>query len=163
MSDLPKHASYDPDRHGNDRWYYRRGNLRMRLAGRPGDDLFQRSYDAAHAAYELHGRVSYVYFLRVGVRVKIGTSINLKTRVSALRSGIAGKSALTHATLGDRALESQLHYRFKTDRIRGEWFRFSDEIRAWIKADQEQNRHGACLTPAPVLSHLSNSLGNSNG
>lgn len=48
MNELPKYVSYDPDRHGNPRWYYRRNGKRIRLKGCPGDETFAQSYAAVH-------------------------------------------------------------------------------------------------------------------
>lgn len=149
MVDLPKYASFEPDRHGNDRWYYRRGTKRIRLGGQPGDETFARTYDAAHQA---HGKpTKYVYFLRVGSRVKIGTTVNLKIRIAALKCAISRNASLTYAVRGDIRTEQHLHALFAADRLRGEWFRYSDQIKSWIAADKEQKRHLGVAPPAAPL------------
>jgi len=48
-----KYVVADPDRHGNERYYFRRrGFLKVRLPGEPGSDLFFAAYRAALAAVE---------------------------------------------------------------------------------------------------------------
>lgn len=158
-----KHVSYEPDRHGNDRWYYRRGNYRCRLAGRPGDELFEASFAEANTAFEQKTGVKRVYFLRAGRRIKIGTTANVESRLAALRTSIPTKSFLTHITAGGHAKEAELHRLFSEDRLKGEWFRHSDQIKAWIAADKERNKHGRCLTFQAVLSHQPKKEANSNG
>lgn len=136
MKELARYVSYDPDRHGNDRWYYRRGTKRLRLNGRPGEKVFSQSYDLAHESYEQQSKVHHVYFLRIGSRVKIGTTTNVDERIAALMTGMPGKAALSYVTKGGRQLETALHRKFAADRVRGEWFRFSDAIKQWIRDDK---------------------------
>lgn len=136
MSELPKYVSPEPDRHGNQRWYYRRAGKRVRLNGRPGEKAFDRSYDLAHDAYEERRKAHYVYFLRIGSRVKIGTTTNVDERIAALKTGMPGKPVLSYVAKGGRQLEASLHRKFAADRIHGEWFRFSEAIKQWIRDDK---------------------------
>ena len=54
--------------------------------------------------------------------VKIGYSDKPNKRLKSLQTSSANKLTLVHAVEGDKALESALHTRFATHRVRGEWF-----------------------------------------
>lgn len=162
MSALPKYVQHDRDRHGNPRWYYRRHGRRTRLDGRPGDDAFRRSYDiidAAHGKPDVplaHGGTqSFVYFIRYGnKRIKIGTCVNVRSRLQQLKTGVPGVAIVHYVTPGGRILETELHRMFTDDRISGEWFQFSAPIRDWIRADQEKRRRERGVNIAgTILSH----------
>ncbi len=73
----------------------------------------------------------YTYFIQDQQgRVKIGTSVNVQTRLSAIQTCNADK--LTLLTVLDED-EGDLHKKFDKYRIRGEWFTLSDEIREYLK------------------------------
>lgn len=76
-----------------------------------------------------------VYFVRArsGRHVKIGWSTDLPSRLSALQTAHAVPVKVLATVPGVRALESTLHERFRADRVRGEWFNLSDQIRAFIR------------------------------
>lgn len=157
MNDLPKYVSYEPDRHGNKRWYYRRGGQRVRLNGCPGAVIFSQALAEAHASYGQNGKpVKYVYFLRVGSRIKIGRTIDLRARLTSLKTAISRPTRLTYVIRGDVRIEQRLHDLFAEDHVRGEWFRYSAAIKAWIRADKEQRRHAGValfsLTATGVVS-----------
>lgn len=59
--------------------------------------------------------------------VKIGTTNDLKARVTSLRTALPGIKILASVE-GDHSLESHLHETFADDRIEREWFRKSDAI-----------------------------------
>jgi hypothetical protein len=81
---------------------------------------------------------NYVYFLRAGKRVKIGTAANVQARFQDLKTGIPGKARIYYVTPGNRALENELHQLFAADRVTGEWFRWSVAIIDWITADERR-------------------------
>jgi Meiotically Up-regulated Gene 113 (MUG113) protein len=54
--------------------------------------------------------------------VKIGLSNELERRLGDLQTGNPDELVLRHVVPGDRAVEAQLHARFKPARIRREWF-----------------------------------------
>jgi len=74
-----------------------------------------REETAAHYVY-------YVYFLRVGQKVKIGTSRTPISRVSSLATSIPDQIDQLVVVRGGRADEKRLHRRFKCHRTHGEWF-----------------------------------------
>lgn len=68
-----------------------------------------------------------VYFIRCGDLVKIGYAGRVEARVYSVRHGIPADTELlrvieTRTVAEAKALEGKLHDRFKSDRVRGEWF-----------------------------------------
>ncbi|WP_381801153.1 GIY-YIG nuclease family protein [Streptomyces niveus] len=73
-----------------------------------------------------------VYFLRNGERVKIGTTTNLRARITALS---LRQSDVILLLDGGRTLEAAMHRRFSSHRQAGtEWFNFADEIKDFVRA-----------------------------
>ena len=70
----------------------------------------------------------YVYFLKVGERLKIGFSRKLQDRVADLSTGISQHPDLLMAVRGSRAEEQALHRRLAAYRVRGEWFTASPAV-----------------------------------
>lgn len=151
MNALPKYVAPDPDRHGNERYYYRRAGRRIRLRCQPGTDEFAREVEAASTAIarlptrsrskrQSTTRLPMVYFVLYGNRrVKIGHSKQADRRLAEISAMLPGKAKLHYLTPGGQDLERRLHQMFATDRISGEWFQYSVGIRNWIAADR-QNR-----------------------
>lgn len=75
-----------------------------------------------------------VYFVRSGDLVKIGHSLNVTKRLSALQIGSPVPLELWHVVKGQRSLEKELHERFSADRAHGEWFRVSPAITEYVEA-----------------------------
>lgn len=80
----------------------------------------------------------FVYFIRWGEYMKIGTSINPERRLDQLfrfNSGTIGPPAqfgypeLVACIPGNARDERQLHRRFAAHRTTGEWFLLNDELR----------------------------------
>lgn len=72
-------------------------------------------------------RPTYVYFARLGNRVKIGISYDPVRRVSEFNAELLG------SVEGDRSLEAQLHREFSDLRTRGEWFKAKKPLLARIE------------------------------
>lgn len=66
-----------------------------------------------------------MYFVQAGQGgpVKIGFSTAPRFRLHALQTGNPFKLILHGSVAGSRVLERALHWHFRDDRIRGEWFR----------------------------------------
>jgi hypothetical protein len=77
-----------------------------------------------------------VYFVQrtTDGAVKIGTSVDPRARLMALRTASADELVLVAVTSGGHKLERQLHLRFSIQRLNGEWFRPSDELRSLIES-----------------------------
>ena len=73
--------------------------------------------------------MAYVYFIRAGKKgpIKIGMARNVARRMATMQTGNAFElnllASLKCTSRGDaQILEKQIHKRFKSQRIRGEWF-----------------------------------------
>lgn len=64
-----------------------------------------------------------VYYMLLGSRIKIGTTTNVKSRLSAVNA-----EELLATEPGDRTLEAQRHREFASLRTHLEWFRFEDPL-----------------------------------
>lgn len=77
---------------------------------------------------------SYVYMFYSAGKIKIGMSRDPIQRLDALNNSSSVPVQLVWVSFGTRRDEGILHKRFKTDRLNGEWFRLSDEIRTFINS-----------------------------
>ena len=75
----------------------------------------------------------FVYFLCSGKFVKIGFATNLLRRMDEIGSKMPGLRLKAYM-LGTMAKERELHRRFASSRVQGEWFRTSKELRAVMRA-----------------------------
>lgn len=83
-------------------------------------------YEAEKVALR-QDREGFVYYLRVGERIKVGYSVDVKRRMRAYPPG----SQLLAVEPGDRELETQRHRQFAGSRTDGrEWFRPTPDILA---------------------------------
>jgi hypothetical protein len=77
---------------------------------------------------------TYIYFVEaVGQeRIKIGKADDPAARVRQLQTGSAVELRLLAVVEGRASLEAELHSAFANDRIQGEWFRATIELREYI-------------------------------
>jgi hypothetical protein len=77
---------------------------------------------------------TFVYFAEaVGQeRIKIGRADNPEARVTQLQTGSAVELRLLGVVAGPSSLEAELHAAFANDRIQGEWFHATAELREYI-------------------------------
>lgn len=87
---------------------------------------------AAARCVEHKPRDEYVYLLREGDFVKIGSSVNPKQRLAAYGTHSPRPMELLACLPATVATEAELHTRFAAYRERGEWFRLEGELREWI-------------------------------
>lgn len=140
------------DRTGRLRVYYRRPGMKLiPLVAAPGSPLFDREYEAASqtAAIALQHKPrmraapeptrnpgtalnSGVYFIRAGQMVKIGVSVNVAARLRDHQISSSEPLYLMLVMPGNAAKERELHARFKSKRVHGEWFKIDDEIAAYV-------------------------------
>lgn len=67
--------------------------------------------------------------------VKIGFASNVDDRRSTLQTSSHYTLKILATIKGTRATEKELHCRFESDHIRGEWFRRSEAVEAFIAAN----------------------------
>lgn len=79
-----------------------------------------------------------VYFIRANNKhIKIGYSKCPIDRAKSLQTGSPVKLHIQATMNGDSKTESGLHEMFKHLRAKGEWFRYTDEIKWFIRAVKE--------------------------
>ena len=84
--------------------------------------------------------VGLIYIIRAGERLKIGWARNAEQRRSELQTGSPDRLEIVVVFPGTRAEEAELHRRFVRDRCDEggqEWFRLSDDIRAFIEGQRQ--------------------------
>ena len=80
--------------------------------------------------------VSVVYFIKNGNRVKIGTTKDVQSRIKSFRVANPNNLKLLATIVGGRELERELHEKFSSCHIIGEWFNLSPDILDYIKPYQ---------------------------
>lgn len=80
---------------------------------------------------------SYVYFIRAGKAVKIGFSGWPHSRMTDIQHTNPEKLELLGFIPGGLETERALHEEFAKHRLRGEWFRFTEEIQKFIREQTE--------------------------
>src|SRR6266481_301165 len=101
-----------------------RNEKAKKYVGTPGNSPFRKHLN------QLSGLI---YFFRSGELIKIGWSKEPASRLRELSTGNPNLELV--ATMeGNRKSETELHRRFSHLRHKGEWFRFDDEIKDFIKA-----------------------------
>ena len=76
----------------------------------------------------------YVYFVRNSDNdvIKIGFASNLGARIASLQTGNPELLVLVMSLLGSREEEKQIHERFSSKRLRGEWFSLDAELEEFL-------------------------------
>lgn len=97
--------------------------------------------------------------------VKIGFSKNVDDRINQLQTGCSGNLRVLRVLDGDQSTERWLHKRFNLYRVRGEWFRFHDDMlsinppdvfkKQTIKQESKWANQSAMLVNARKLGLLS--------
>jgi hypothetical protein len=139
-----RHVDSFRDRHGTERWYFRRGHGgRVPLPGTPGSAEFAVAYDAAlkegglpprpelregKSGRELGSQSGYIYFLRVSGSIKIGFSTRPTSRITELKTGLSADYDTAVIVRGTLAQEKFIHKRLAPHRVRGEWYKPSPEV-----------------------------------
>jgi hypothetical protein len=79
----------------------------------------------------------FIYFARVGERVKIGFSKSVPRRISELQTLTADPIDVLLIQRGSIVIEHSLHRRFAEDRISGEWFRYSAAMARFVAGERK--------------------------
>jgi len=93
-------------------------------------DGFPQEGEVYHAAKPSSRNV--VYFIERGDYIKIGFASSLRHRVSALNIGTPHPLVVLATVSGDMSTEKRLHQRFGIAHHKGEWFRKTPELLAFI-------------------------------
>lgn len=101
-------------------------------------------------------KTNQVYFIECAGRIKIGTTKNLKSRLSALHTSSPGEIVVIATIPGDRRIERLLHAKLAAHRVKLEWFNDCVEVRAAI--DEAVDTYRGTFSPdvnaAPSEAHL---------
>jgi hypothetical protein len=82
-----------------------------------------------------HGESGWVYFVVCPetARCKIGfTKGKVQKRIASLQTGSPSELVLIAMQPGTLETERKLHVRFADSRLHGEWFRLTDQLRAYL-------------------------------
>jgi hypothetical protein len=85
------------------------------------------SYRAEPRPRSHHQASGFVYFLRVGARIKVGYTASPGSRLSQFRTSTPAIDAFVMVP-GDLSDEKRVHRRFNHSRLDGEWFTASREL-----------------------------------
>lgn len=82
----------------------------------------------------------YIYFWKIGDKVKIGFAQNVRKRLGNLRHASPAQGVLLGTIPGTRQIEAFLHWQFRASRQNGEWFDLTPDLSRFITAhvDREQ-------------------------
>lgn len=133
------------DRHGRRRNYFRRkGMPHVPLPGSYGSPEFLETYWRYVQKPETipapgmsarrqrkpppPAKGEFVYFLRVGDRIKIGRSTNPGNRISALKTSVPARIEAFVVVRGSPADEKRLHTFLRRFRTNGEWFKATEQV-----------------------------------
>ena len=76
----------------------------------------------------------FVYFVHCNGMVKIGFAVDVARRIKTLQTGSAHKLTVLRVEAAAPDDESDLHERFASLRVNGEWFRYAGELKAFLEA-----------------------------
>lgn len=144
-----KYIQAETSRHGKRIFYYRRKGRRIRLPDPAvvGAAAFNLAYDAAARgevlpkptapkplpAFTLEiGRPGFVYFIRMGDKVKIGFSINVGNRLKAIQTACPLPAEIVKIIPGSEQTERYFHAHFAANRISGEWFALDSHLAMFL-------------------------------
>ncbi len=97
----------------------------------------------------------YVYFIRVGERIKVGYSTWPAGRLLALQTANAGKLLILGTMQVAKEVEKDIHQRFAHLHVRGEWFEARSDLLQFIErftpegAAAKKARHQAEMPVGP--------------
>lgn len=89
----------------------------------------EREREAVYLRWAAGKEPPFVYFLRVGPFVKIGTSKQPRIRAAAIQTTIPVEPVIVGLMLGGTKVETEQQVMFASSYIRGEWFVWSERIR----------------------------------
>jgi hypothetical protein len=82
----------------------------------------------------------FLYFIKVGDKVKVGTSSDVNKRMKQIQTGNPDKVEKLAEFEGFAEKESGIHKELSDIHVRGEWFKFGDKIK-WVIDTLTQRKH----------------------
>ncbi len=73
-----------------------------------------------------------IYFILAGTAVKIGRTANVPARVAGMQTGCPHDLRILAILEGEKKEERELHRRFASKRLRGEWFKYDRDIAVYL-------------------------------
>ena len=93
----------------------------------------------------------FVYAIECRGHVKIGVSVNPKSRAGKVSADCPFETVLRGFVPGGYDLEHDLHERFSEYRVKGEWFLLRGDVAEWVEAlPMEEPKPGR----TPIHTHL---------
>lgn len=143
------------DRHGKQRHYIRKAGFRAKaICATIGTKEFELQYVEGLEHLDplpprkprprrqrtmvkvprwLRGKIGGVYFVKGGERVKIGYSVNIRSRINELQTGSSIRIEFVAAIAGaSQDDEKDLHEEFAEYRVHGEWFEYGPRLAQFI-------------------------------
>lgn len=77
---------------------------------------------------------SVVYFILCQDKVKIGVTINVRSRFSHLQCSSPEKLTLLKYVKGDCGVEAIIHRLFAEQHVRGEWYQYDEDLADFIES-----------------------------
>jgi hypothetical protein len=98
------------------------------------DSSILNSRSNRKAIDKIENAIDYIYFIQEPITksIKIGTTKNIKNRMSQLQTSIPFQLILLKFIKGDFIKEKELHDKFSQYRLSGEWFSENDELLDYI-------------------------------
>lgn len=138
MNRLRTNTSKDPDQEAADTTYWKMIRARYEAAIDDIDEKYSAVIARDPTQQPRLSRTSrkasphdsgWLYLIKGRDAYKIGIAINPEARLSKLQTSTHDKLELVHKTKVDdmREVELSLHQKYASKRIRGEWFKLSDE------------------------------------
>jgi hypothetical protein len=146
-----KYVTRETTRHGKTVYYFRRAKtgprLRLPDPDKVDPSVFNIAYEAALKGRrttepkaptpfrELTGEVGnpgYVYFLRMGDKLKIGFSRKVGQRLRSIQTACPEPAEIVKIIPGTDQTERYFHAHFAAHRLSGEWFRLDSDLAAFV-------------------------------
>jgi hypothetical protein len=77
--------------------------------------------------------VGYVYFVRMGVTVKIGHTMDVRSRLKTIQTACPGEIHLAGFVPGSPEVERDFHRQFRQYRTHGEWFTIQGTLATFLR------------------------------
>jgi len=90
--------------------------------------------------HKLASSIDMVYFIKAENKIKIGYAEDPSKRIPSIQTSSPFRLEVLLIIDGDYSVEKKLHSKFQEFRVSGEWFDFTEEIKAFINENLESDR-----------------------